>query len=286
MMRFIPILFIAAILTLVTACTEVGPNISFKNTVSLVDTTFIDNNLPVGVLRKVVIEEFTGVNCNNCPRGAETIKEILQAHGDSIIAVAIHNDNPLARPHTGYEDFRTAEGIAISQKFGGTAAIPSGCVDRTQFPGAARVAVTRNFWEDYSKQHLLLSPTCTLTLTSQYDDASRELTVTARIHYLRDVDTTNHLSIIITESGIISPQTMPDLTINYDYEHNHVFRSMMTPNFGSLTNDVTERGRVVIKSYQTTLPEGWNPDNCHVVGMVHFIGTSDEVLQVEEISVR
>lgn len=286
MMRAIIPAFLWISLLVVSACTEVGPNISFNNAVSLIDTAFIDNNLPTDVYRRVVIEEFTGVNCNNCPRGAETIADILSTYGDSVVAIAIHNDNPLARPHSGYEDFRTAEGIAISQKFGGTAAIPSGTVNRTQFPGAARVAVTRNFWEDYSKQHLALQPACELSLSLQFDDNSRELTVTARIHFLRDVDTTTHLSLIITESGIISPQTMPDLSIKNDYEHNHVFRGMMTPNFGAAINSSTETGRVVIKSYQTVLPEGWNPDKCYVVGLVHFIGDADDVIQVDEISIR
>lgn len=268
------------------SCTEVGPPISFKDNSALLDTTYIDNNLPADTYKKVLIEEFTGANCNSCPRGAETIKDILTKHPDSVFAVAIHNDNPLANPHPGAEDMRTAEGIQISQRLGGTAAIPSAGVDRKKFPNTTQLVIFRSRWEGSVEEQLLRQPAVDLELEQDYNSNTRELTVTATAHFLRDVDTTTHISIAITENGIIGPQKMPDASIKPDYEHNHIFRTMLTPTFGALLGDDNERGRVFKKSFRTTLPENWVASNLYIVGFVHFIGDSDEVLQAEEIPVE
>lgn len=274
------------VLTVSTQCTEIGPSISFKDNSALLDTTYIDNELPTDVAKKVLIEEFTGANCNSCPRGAETIKDILTEHPDSVFAIAIHNDNPLANPHDGAEDMRTAEGIQISQRLGGTAAIPSAAVDRKKYPNTTQLVIFRSRWDGSVDEQLLQAPAVDLQLEQVYNADSRELTVTATVHYLRDVDTTTHLSIAITESGIIGPQKMPDASINPTYEHNHIFRTMLTPTFGTLLGESVEQGRVFKRSFRTTLPEHWVPTNCYAVGFVHYIGDVDEVLQAAEISIE
>lgn len=269
-----------------TACTELGPPVSFKDTTALQDTTYVDPDLPTGIHKSVLIEEFTGATCNNCPRGAGTVKDILNNHPDSVVAIAIHNDNPLAQPHAGAEDLRTAEGIQISQRLGGSAAIPSASVDRHKFQGTNQLVIYRSQWENGVATQLNQPPAVALSLQSDYNATERNLIVTAKIHYLRTVDTTTHLSIAITENGIISPQTMPDLSVKQDYEHNHILRGMVTPVFGTLTHATTEKGRVVEKQFSITLPPNWVASNCYVVGFVHFIGDSDEVLQVTEVAVE
>lgn len=280
------LIVLALLVFVASSCTELGPPISFKDNSALLDTSYIDNNLPSNVYKKVVIEEFTGATCNNCPRGAETIKDILTKHPDSVFAIAIHNDNPLASPHAGAEDFRTAEGIQISQRLGGTAAIPSAGIDRHKFPNTTQLVVFRSRWEGSVQDQLEKAPAVDLQLEQDFNASTRELTVTATIHYLRDVDTTTHLSIAITEDDIIGPQTMPDLSVNQNYKHQHIFRTMLTPTFGLLTHPETVRGRVVIKSFRTTLPENWVAANCNAVGFVHHIGDSDEILQAEEIDIE
>jgi Outer membrane protein Omp28 len=267
-------------------CYEIGPQVSFKDAEVLIDTTYIDLLLPPVQHKNVIIEEFTGVNCTNCPQGADKTHDIYVKHKDSIVLVAIHNSNPLAKPFDGYEDFRTTEGIQISDKLGGTGAIPSASIDRIVFPGETQEAVFLPFWEGYTKTRLKQPVRVNIELESDYDDANRELKVTAILHYLEDIDTLNHISIMITESDIKSPQKMPDLSVDTNYIHKHVLRGMITSVFGNATNETTEKGRVIVRQYKYKLAENWKADNCFIVAFVHFVGNSNEVLQSKYIPVN
>ena len=45
--------------------------------------------------KAVLIEDFTGMNCVNCPNAAEEIQKIQTAYGaEKIIAVAVHGEMP------------------------------------------------------------------------------------------------------------------------------------------------------------------------------------------------
>lgn len=273
-------------LLLLASCTEIGPPISLVDIKPLRDTTYINTDLPPAQHRKVLFEEFTGVNCNNCPRGHETAKDINSAHPDSVILVAVHNDNPLAKPFANEVDFRTQEGIQISQRVGGSSAIPSAAIDRTLFSGQNNVAQFRPFWEDRVKQRLTAPVPVNIDLSTDYEDGSREVTIGVKLHYLQDVDSTNQLSIYIVEDDIVTLQLLQDLSVDSNYVHNHVLRGMVTHTFGTATNPTTEEGRVIERDLLFTLPPEWNADNCTVVAFVHYVGNGDQVLQANSASVR
>jgi hypothetical protein len=282
-------LFTMAALAALTACEEIGPAIDLTgSTAQLKDTTYIDPVLPT-THKTVLVEEFTGVTCTFCPIGHQIAKEMLQDHGDSVIVVAIHNDNTLANPHAGYNDFRTQEGITISQQLGGSAAIPVASIDRKVFSGESDEVVTTGKWKNYTAQQLGLMPRVALEIDTDYDDASRDLIVSAKIHYLQNIDTTTHLSIMLVEDDIENPQTMPPGStpqVDTFYIHHHILRDMITPALGTLTNATTEQGRVVIKEFKVTLDPNWKSENMEVVGLVHFIGSSNAVLQAASADVE
>ena len=46
--------------------------------------------VPSSFTKKVLIEEFTGHRCTNCPAAAKEISAIQNIYGDQVIAIAIH----------------------------------------------------------------------------------------------------------------------------------------------------------------------------------------------------
>lgn len=44
-------------------------------------------------LRRVLMEEYTGTWCNNCPRGIASVQHLQKEYGDRFIAIAIHQDS-------------------------------------------------------------------------------------------------------------------------------------------------------------------------------------------------
>ena len=56
---------------------------------------FIPVTPEASTTKNVLIEDFTGMNCINCPNAAEEIHKIQAAYGaEKIIAVAVHGEMP------------------------------------------------------------------------------------------------------------------------------------------------------------------------------------------------
>lgn len=269
-------------------CVEIGPAITLVDVKPLRDTTYVDNNLPAPQHRKVLFEEFTGVHCPNCPAGHQLAHDIEQAHPDSVILVAMHNFNSQAKPFDGEEDFRTTEGGNISDLVGGTSGIPAAAVDRRLFSGQTQIAWYTPYWIDFVNQEIQQSVSVNVDLGTAYNDASRELRVSLKLHFLQDVDSTTNLSIYIVESDIVSPQLLQDgHSVDSNYVHNHILRGFVNEGpFGKALTPSTEKGRVFEKDFAYTLPADWNADNCEVVAFVHFHGDSEQVLQANSAPVK
>ncbi len=270
----------ALILLAQNSCTEIGPAIQLADEVRLLDTTYLDMNIPEPDYKKVLLEEFTGVNCNNCPKGHEAVHDIEAAMGDTLVAVSIQNDNPLAKPFEGYPDFRTEEGIQLSQALGGSFAIPCASIDRVLFPGQNQVVLySKNSWKTFAQKEAKRSVPCNVNIETQYNEISRKSVIHVEVHFLEDVDTSCNLSIMVIEDHIISPQRMPDNSVDSNYDHRNTLRDMLTPTFGSIVNNTTERGRVVVREYEYDVPEDFQADELKIVAFVHYIGSSQRVLQ-------
>ena len=52
-------------------------------------------NSPTSTLRTVLLEDFTGQKCVNCPKGTKVIEQLQEAYGDYFIAVGIHGGQRL-----------------------------------------------------------------------------------------------------------------------------------------------------------------------------------------------
>ncbi|MDV7402453.1 hypothetical protein RZS08_64120, partial [Arthrospira platensis SPKY1] len=62
----------------------------------------------------MLIEEFTGVRCVQCPAGSADIETYLAIHGEQLIAVSIHAGGFSFPFDESVHDFRTEEGEALN----------------------------------------------------------------------------------------------------------------------------------------------------------------------------
>jgi hypothetical protein len=253
--------------------------------VVLLDTSY-DAPAPAPQHRVVLVEEFTGVHCSNCPPGHAALLALLAAHPDSVLGVSIHNNHPLAEPFDPpAEDFRTPEGIAISQSVL-VSGIPTGVVDRKDFDSDGTPTEGWPFWDAKVKQQLLQAPPVNVDVTvSSYTPATRELIVKVKLHYTSDVTADQSISVMITESDIVNPQVWPDLTVDEDYIHNHILRDMLTPSGGDPIDTPTPTNRVIEREFYLVLGEHWNPANCEVIAFVHERAGFREVIQAAVVHV-
>lgn len=292
------LLFIFAVFT---ACEEMPPYISFNDSKPIntscedkrnleeseffkTNTNFVSSEMREAQCKMVLMEEFSGVRCVRCPEGHQTVADILEARPNEAAAVTMHAGF-LSEPYPeNKENYVLDEGVFLYEFFQGIA-LPAAAIDRVQFEEEDYVAiVNRNVWTGKVNERLNFPPPINVYIHHDFNPSTRELQVFVQTYYLEDFDeTANHsLSVSLTESNIIDYQLIPkgesSSEIQADYQHNHVFRGMLTPNLGIVLEVDKSKGMVVERTFSTVLPSHWKPENMEIVAFVHD-AKSSHVLQ-------
>lgn len=243
-----------------SACDEVDENGRFEGPVDVV------------AKKNVLIEDFTGQRCVNCPTAAEQIATIQTTYPENVIAVSIHGGSLSVSEETSAVGLATQQGQAYND-YWGVNSWPKGLVDRV---GGLQ---DHTVWLGSVLPRLITAPKVQISVADNalsYDEATRQLTVTPTVTAEETVE--GKLQVWLTESHIIAPQFMPDGSGNTAYEHNHVFRASVNDPYGDeLSLAAGESGT---KEYTYTLAEKYVPANCALV--IFFYNEADGVMQVIE----
>ena len=237
--------------------------------------------------RVVLIEEFSGVRCVNCPNGAREIQNLLGLYDGNLVAVSIHAgffSNPY--PESVY-DFQTPEGDALETYIGQVLGYPVASVDRKVFDGNDDPMADRAEWASFIQQQLEQDPELNMSINHKYNEQSRQVEITVSFSPRADIDRDLRLGVIITESGILDYQLDVDGK-HSDYEHNHVLRAYLTDIAG---NAIGSAPYITGASYSSdlvfTLPEEdgwWVAENCNIVAFIaNAEGDTKELIQAAEV---
>lgn len=249
----------------IIAALAVTPAISSCDDISE-DERFIE--LPaVEANRTVLLEEFTGQLCINCPEAHVVIADLLNLYPDNLIAVSIHGGgDAFSFPESNrrFNGLRNDDGQAYCDSYG-IAALPAGIVNRTsavlqsgQWAGAIRSEIERP--TDLDMQ-------ITATLSEDGTKAAISTTLTPYDNI------SANLQLWVTESGIEARQLTPE-GYNNKYIHNHVFRGVVNGHDGEAVKLVTREAQAF--THELDIRDIWNADNLSVVA---FVYNSDGVLQ-------
>ncbi len=280
-----PIVFLLTLLITIGcffSCEEIGPNINVRDTV-IEDTTFIAPSIPAAQQKIVLLEDFTGVRCVNCPEGHELAENIKSTNPGQVKSVAIHTTF-LGQAYDGDQDLRTDQGQEIEDFLGGYLGKPAGCVDRVQFPGDNFTLETTSKWAAYTTQRLALTPPVNITITdAEYDAADTSVTVRIELVFTQAVAEDVRLSVMLMENGIVVTQLRENDEGTGDikdenYLHDHVLRDMFTSFDGLLLSEGSESGRTIIKSFKVKTSDVWDETKLEIVAFVHE-SNSKAVLQ-------
>jgi hypothetical protein len=236
--------------------------------------------------RNVLIEDFTGHRCKNCPKASKEIANLVDAFGDDrIIGLAIHaGPGNFTGTNTDYPtDFTTQEGKAV-QNFFGTNFLPVGMVNRENWTASGN-----GHWSNYANWPTLsaeaMDSTLRIALEASASLTSGQLNVSAQgfpqtslLHDLKIV-------VMVKESNIVSPQLMPDDTRDPDYVHMNVLRDYVTDTWGnSFGTSPMVPGDTLSGTYTLAWNTDWVQSNAAVVVYV-FNPDNYRILQVIEVPV-
>lgn len=221
---------------------------------------------PIHSQRKVLLEEFTGQRCTNCPAAHAIIEKLEQQYGEDLIVVSIHA-GPFGIPSP--DGLMQPVGDEYAARWDITA-YPSGVVDRTGsvlspdgWAGAIRSQIGKISPIDLSLDACLEGDTIEVASVVSASEALKA-----------------SLQLWVTQDSIVGFQIDNGVRLP-DYVHNNVFRACVngtwgqpievTPNvFGTFTHKIA-------------LDPMWDVNNLHIVG---FIYDASGVLQAEKTAIE
>ncbi len=237
--------------------------------------------------RQVLIEEFTGVRCVNCPAGSAFIEDLLAANAPQLIAVSIHAGE-FAPPYPqSLFDFRTTEGDQLLSYLGEPFGYPTAVVNRKKYEGQFDLQLGQGEWAGYITEEKEASPKVRIDVEPIFNGASRELKVQVSLFIDEEIAESDvRLSVMITESGLKDLQLTPASSQpNPEYGHKHVLRGMMTNYDGFQLNEPLVPSAKIEKSFTKTLPDTWREENCKIIAFVSLGGEKKDVLQAHQVDV-
>ncbi len=235
-------------------------------------------------VRKILLEEFTGHLCVNCPEATKLANDLKQVYGDQLVLVTIHGGDlavPSAAPYTA--DYRTVAGTSIFNHYQ-PVGVPTGMVNRMSFDGST--VMFKDSWEPAIQELQDIPPEAYIEIESEYNEGTRKLDLHIHSEFLADVSRSCNLSVFIIESGIVSAQKNDEASVGptpdwLDYEHRHLLRTAINGTWGDFLADQPITGTIMTKDYSITLDADWDANHVSVVAIV-LDGDTYEVLQAEE----
>lgn len=171
--------------------------------------------------KKVLIEDFTGHKCPNCPDAARELDAIHNTYGDQIIGMAIHVSSfakPSPSPFT--YDFRTKWGDNWDDFFEiSMAGLPRGMINRVGYQDNSH-KLGKDEWATTVANELKKEINFKLSILSD----STSISVSTEV--VKNINNNFNLMICLTENNIINWQKDGQHNIE-DYEHNHVLRAVL-----------------------------------------------------------
>lgn len=235
--------------------------------------------------RQVLIEEFTGVRCVNCPAGSDAIQALLGVYGEQLVAVSIHAGSFAVPYAESRENLRIPDGTSLLNLVGSPLGYPTAVINRKRFGGEENRQVGQSTWAGYISEELIGDPDVKIDIRPTYNPDTRQLDIATDLYVENNLPFSDvRLTIYVTENNVIDSQLTPQGR-NDDYVHKHVFRAAVTAFDGSSLTESLTAGTVITRNFSTTLGENWKPADCHIVAFVHRGGEDITVLQAHEVAV-
>ena len=236
--------------------------------------------------RKVLLEDFTGHTCVNCPTAHEVARGLQQVYEGHLILISIHAGF-YAWPagSTFPEDFRCETGEELYSYFAVTVN-PIGMVNRTAFGGA--VLIGPDQWTDAIGDIMPQEQQANLLIDPDYNTSTRKLKASVETKFLHPQTGTYRLSVYIVEDSIVAPQKNNDTAVGptpdiMDYLHRNVLRGSMNGTWGDvLATNPSDTSRTYTSSLNFDLDPTWVEDHCKLIAFVYNDETK-EILQAEEV---
>ena len=166
--KYLTLILIIGIIFSINGCDEVTQPFKEAGNVTPGDTD--------SVLQNVLLEDFTGHECPNCPEAQVIAKSLSDLYPGRVVVLSIHASDFYAAPNAEHPyDFRTTTGTTLDNFFKiSPDGLPAGMINRIDDNNSKRIG--RFSWESLVATELQKTPKVSLKLTASYDDSKKQIT--------------------------------------------------------------------------------------------------------------
>lgn len=259
------ILFLSIAICLFTVCDKIDG--------SPYQTGVNNGGEPTLTDKSVLLFEFTGHRCPNCPEAAIRIHELEMSYGSQIIAVAVHAGYFSIQVGTTYSaNYQTEFGNALNELVK-----PSGYPKGVMGTLEGSKQISYGNFETALLDNLAIKTAISIKIDNELNNNTLTTKVTLE-NVNGEEELISNLAVVsvLVENGIVSPQLNGNEIIE-DYEHNHVLRGGLSATIYG--DEITfDTNNTFVKNYAKELNETWVKNNMQVVSYVFNTETLD-VLQ-------
>jgi len=275
------------------------------------NTNPIDTTSPTTFIKKILVEDYSGHTCSNCPNAARELDALIDIYGKKIVPITVHVGKTFARPYhisqaPKYQyDFRTETGEGWDNFFQiSNLGLPKGMINRAGFSSSTHGVEVAN-WNSIIQSITSDEPDFGITISSNISGNAGNVAVNIKV--LNDIGGDFNLVVCLTEDSIINwqkdSQAIP--TDVEFYVHKHVFRTSINSAWGEAlqNSSIYNSDEEIDKSYTINLDNlqqyninyslntielgngnsgGWNKNNMYIVAFI-YDNTTFEIQQVAEV---
>lgn len=226
---------------------------------------------PAEVKRSVLIEDFTGQRCINCPDANDEIAALQQQYGkEAVIAVGIHSGPLGFRGNARFIGLATDLGDTYYYHWGADHQ-PIGMVNRG---GLADYTA----WSAQVRKALQQTAPVALELSCTDDAANNQLNIHLNIEG-REGQVDGKLQLWVVEDSIVAMQKMQDGSTNTEYLHQHVLRDAVNGDWGEPIS--IGEGKQLALQWQYKPQEAWDKKHLAIVAFVYNDAGVQQVTKAE-----
>ena len=262
MKKIFSIIAFAALMLAVTSCDKIDINHIHKP------------YTPTGGGKMVLIKDFTGVRCVNCPGAAEVAHELQHSLGEDRIFIMSVHAGFLATAVGLFPDFKTPEGDAW---YGDNSSNPLFSVDHVALTEGNTLNESQI---DKAVSDALNEPqSFNIMFENVYDEESRELKVTSTMTASGDYNGELYLTVCLLEDSIVGRQVVPG-----GIDTAYVFRNVFRGTLNCADGELFVNGQVYVddeftKNHTMTLDEAYNAEQCYIMSYISDKGLGGKILQ-------
>ena len=241
-------------------------------------------------LQNILLEDYTGHTCTNCPAAAIIAKGLEDANPGRVFIASIHasigNSFQAVSPPEFTVDYTTEEGDKYANEIPSFFGNPSGTINRQGGGLGNTIWFLSSAWTNTINSSLSNTPKANLQVQTNYYAQTRGLFVHTESEYLTTLTDEYALVIYLVRKSVVSPQKLANGSTEEEYHHHNVLSDVINGTWGTTISTAPTTGEKVYNDFAIQLPDNTNDTtyNTNNLSLITYIYNKSnyEILQAIE----